>query len=144
MRLSRRKPLPTDYRILNEIYERYYDEFASYSKDEKRAQMRQAKILVPIDIEAISSDLDVDPDIVFGRLYYHLEPKYGFKAEGEDVRVAFFARRVGEAERNCVNFPLLASVLASMRDDDRKYRIATWLAFVSLVISLVSFGLSLR
>ena len=33
--------------------------------------------MVPIDIPGIAARFGVDPDSIFGRLYYHLDPKYG-------------------------------------------------------------------
>jgi len=66
--------LPTDLKILNTIYEHYYDTFISFSKSDSG---RSSKIFIPIDIKLIAKKLGVDVDIIFGRLYYHLEQKYG-------------------------------------------------------------------
>ena len=130
--------LPTDFEILNAIYERYYDTFASFTREKPS---RSAKILVPIDIDALAREMGVDHDIVFGRLYYHLEKRYGYKNDDGSV-VHLFALRVGD-DGHCVNFPLAASVLANLRDENRKYRLATVIAVVSLVVSLVSLYISI-
>ena len=61
-------PLPTDLQILDAIYEKYYETFTAYLRI---APDRTAKIYVPVDIACIARQLGVDPDIVFGRLYYH-------------------------------------------------------------------------
>lgn len=132
------KPLPTDQQILNAIYERYYDAFARHTA---ATPTRSAKVYVPIDIPAIAADLNVDVDIVFGRLYYHLDNKYGY-TEPDSTKVSFFTLVAGK-DTNCVNFPLLASVLAELRDQSRKHSLATWIAVASLVISLVSITISL-
>lgn len=66
----RTKPLPTDLAILEVIYDRYYDAFAQYAPRD-----RAAKNYVRIDIPTIATHFNVDPDIVFGRLYYHLHQK---------------------------------------------------------------------
>jgi len=129
--------LPTDFEILNAIYERYYETFVSFTKEEPS---RSAKILVPIDVDALAHDMKVDGDIIFGRLYYHLEKRYGYKNDDGSV-VHLFARKAG-GDRHCINFPLAASVLASLRDENRKYRIATAIAVVSLVVSAVSLCIS--
>ena len=92
--------VPTDYQILNAIYDRYYKTFAGFSVD---APERAAKIYVPIAIRDIAAGLGVDGDIVFGRLYYHLEQKYGYKND-DGSRVNFFALGIGD-DRHCVNFP---------------------------------------
>ena len=126
--------LPTDLEILNAIYNRYYPTFAGYSDGNKE---RSSKIYVPIDVKAIADQFGVDIDIVFGRLYYHLDRKYGYK-DADGAEVHFFALAIG-GDRHCVNFPYVASVLADLRREDRKYRLATGMAAVSLFISVVSF-----
>lgn len=64
-----RKP-PTDRKILQLIHDRNYDDFCRYSEEQK---IRASKIYLPIDCAAIARQLSFDPDIIFGRLYYHLE-----------------------------------------------------------------------
>ena len=126
--------LPTDPKILNVIYEEYYDKFKSFSKNDSN---RSAKNFIPVDIKLIAQKLGVDVDIIFGRLYYHLEQKYGYKRSG-DTKVAFFTLKVG-VDKNCINFPYMASVLANLREREKKYSIATKIAILSLFIA----GLSL-
>jgi hypothetical protein len=130
--------LPTDLELLDTIYRTYYDVFASYSE---ASPNRSSKIYVPIDIDRISKKFDLDADIIFGRLYYHLDQKYRYKDEGGG-NVHLFSVVVG-GDRHCVNFPYVASLVASLRDQDRKFRIATGMAAVSLLVSVVSFVLSL-
>jgi len=132
--------LPTDLKILNAIYTRYYEQFTQYSRNDPNPD-RSAKIYVPIDIELISQKLKVDKDIVFGRLYYHLQRKHGYKGD-DGVSVPFFTLRVGE-NIHCVNFPPLASVLADLRDQGRRHDRATWIAAGSLVVSVVSISLTI-
>lgn len=129
--------LPTDLKILNAIYDRYYDTYASFS--EKKSN-RSSKIYVPIDIEQIAKDLRVDGDIIFGRLYYHLENKYGYKQD-DGLQVHFFGMVIG-GDRHCVNFPYVASILADLRDENRKHRIAISIAVFSLIISIIAISLS--
>jgi hypothetical protein len=135
---------PTELELLDTIYEKYYDAFAAY---DDKAPSRGSKNYVPIDIDAVGRALGVDPEIVFGLLYYHLEKKYGYDVpsglkDRPPSRMHFFAMGLG-GERHCIHFPYLAGVVAGLRSDDRKYRLATTMAVVSFVISLVSFGLSL-
>lgn len=124
--------VPTDLQILNVIYRDYSDAFAAFNRD---APDRETKLFVPIDIEAVAAKLDVDPDIVFGRLYYHLENKYGYDRDNGS-RVAFFTPRAGK-DSTCVNFPLLSSVVADLREQKWKFSAPMYVAMVSL---LVSFG----
>ncbi|MEX0938747.1 MAG: hypothetical protein WDZ59_12875 [Pirellulales bacterium] len=130
--------LPTDLDMLNAIYERYYGTFASFTKAKPS---RSAKIFVPIDIDALARDLGVDGDIVFGRLYYHLENRYRYKNDDGSL-VHFFALKVGN-DGHCINFTYAASVLASLRDENRKYRTATLIAIISLVVAAVSLVISI-
>src|SRR5262245_19645156 len=112
--------LPTDLEILDVIYDRYYETFASYSKDNPT---RATKVFVPIDITAIARSFGVDDDIIFGRLYYHLDKKHGYKDESGNTVHAFYS--FSGPEGHSVNFPLVSSILADLRREDRQYRIAT-------------------
>ncbi len=132
------KKTPTDLALLNAIYDRYYEDFAKHSKEER---LRDSKIYVPIDCAEIASQLGVDTDIVFGRLYYHLQNKYGY-TQDDGSKVPFFTMQVGK-DRHCVNFPYLASVLATLRLENRRFKITTWIAVVALVISSLALGVSL-
>jgi hypothetical protein len=132
------KDLPTDLKILDAIYNRYYETFVSFSESDKN---RSSKILVPIDITTLAKDMGVDPDIIFGRLYYDLEQKYGYKHEN-GLTVHFFARQINE-DINCINFPYMASVLAKLREENRKYHIATTVAIVSLFVSAAAILISI-
>jgi hypothetical protein len=132
------RALPTDLELLNAIYRANYRAFADYSEDNKT---RSSKIWMPIDIEALGKRFGTDPDMIFGRLHYHLNGKYAQTLKG-DERIEFFQMRIGQ-DRHCVNFPFLASVLADLREDQRRFVIASRIAALSLVISLVSISLAL-
>lgn len=131
------KKIPTDLEILNEIYEQYYDDFAAYSKENPQ---RETKIFVPIDIEEIAESLDVDGDIIFGRLYYHLNKKYGYKNDNGS-KVSIYATIQGDG--HSVNLPLVASVLADLRKQNKKFKIATSIAVFSLIVSAISMVISI-
>ena len=133
------KRLPTDLQILEEIYRRYFDVYASFSRE---APERSSKIYVPIDVKVIAAHLKTEPDIVFGRLYYHMEPKFGFM-QPDGVRVPFFTLKAGE-DRHAVQFPLLASVLATMREERGRHVLATWLSIAALVVSVVAVVISVK
>ncbi len=129
------KRTPTDLELLNAIHERYYDDYAGLSEEER------LKIYFPIDCAAIAKRLRVDNNIVFGRLYYHLQHKYGY-TQDDGSKVAFFTRKAGE-HKDCVNFPLLASVLAALRSENRKFNITTVIAVFALIISSLALVFSL-
>jgi hypothetical protein len=130
--------IPTDREILAAIYSRYYVTFAGYTKGDRD---RTAKVYVPVNCKDIAQEFNVDGDIVFGRLYYHLEEKFGYQRR-DGSRVNFFALRVGD-DVHCVNFPLLASALASLQEEHSRYRWATGLSIASTTIALVALGMSL-
>jgi hypothetical protein len=129
---------PTDLKLLSYIYDLYYPEFVNYSKDEPE---RDAKIYVPINCAKVAAHFKVDPDIVFGRLYYHLEEKYGYK-RSDGSRVHFFALRLNE-DIKCINFPLLSSVVAGLRDESSRFWLATWISLAAAAVSVLSLGISL-
>ena len=131
------KRVPTDREILEAIYARYYEAFAAFSKENPN---RETKNFVPVDLEVIAAEVGVDKDIVFGRLYYHLEQKYGYKRDG--LSVHFFARVV-KNDRHCVNFPLMASVLASLQTEHLRFRLATTISIVSLTIAVIALVISI-
>lgn len=126
--------VPTDLEILNTIYDAYYKEFQDYTSG--AANRRSSKIYVPIECRLIAKKLNVDADIIFGRLYYHLEQKYGYtRADGS--KVSFYSKKVGPDD-SCVNFPLLASVLAGLQEENGNFRLSIWLSSVAIVISIAA------
>jgi hypothetical protein len=132
----------TDREILRLIYDRYYSDFVHFEREPKTRGM---KIYIPIDIPAIGQALAVDPEIVFGRLYYHLGPKYS-RVDGQ-VEVPFFQKsfqRPGQPlERHLVNFPLLESVLAELEYEHRKFRLPVLVSVVSASVAAVALGIAL-
>ncbi|HCX81221.1 MAG: hypothetical protein A3E00_09430 [Curvibacter sp. RIFCSPHIGHO2_12_FULL_63_18] len=124
--------IPTDKEILETIFEHYKTSFADYEIREDRA----SKIYVPIDCQKIAGLLKTDRDIIFGRLYYHLERKHGY-AQSDDSKVHFFALKVGN-DAKCVNFPLLVSVLAGLQEEGKRFWFATAASFLSLGVAIGS------
>ncbi len=129
------KKLPTDREILKLIYKRYYQDFESFGKPNLNVQ-RESKIYVPIDCELISKDLNVDPDIIFGRLYYHLDKKYGY-TQDDGSKVHLFSFAVGK-DRHAVHFPLLSAVLAELEQSRFRFVLPLIISFIALVISILS------
>lgn len=125
---------PSDREILQTIYDMYYEEFQNYVTG--ATQGRRTKVFVPVDCKRVAKKLAVDGDIVFGRLYYALQEKYGYTKNDGKTNVAFFEQIPPDGW--CINFPLMASVLAGLQEDfNRSQR--TWrTAFAAIVISLAS------
>ncbi len=131
------KTIPADFDLLKEIYTRYYDEYKGYRHTRLE---RETKNYVPIDIEAISQHFGTDPDIVFGRLHYHFNVKYGI-TNSDGSTVPFFAKVVSR-DKNAINFPQLASVLAGMREERNRQNIAMYLSVAAITISTLTFILN--
>lgn len=128
-----RRKIPTDLEILETIYDECYDRFASFDKNNPD---RSAKIFVPFDLKGIANKLNVDGDIIFGRLYYHLNKKYGYRKDNNST-VSVYATIGGDG--HSINMPLAASIIASLRQEKNKFWIATTIAVASLIISIISF-----
>ena len=71
--------------------------------------------------------------------YYHLQEKHGLDATdrvgGARGRVPFFTKETGV---HSINFPLVTSVLADLRDVERKYKNEHLLSVVAIGISLLA------
>jgi hypothetical protein len=85
--------------------------------------------------------MGVDEDIVFGRLYYDFEKRYSYKRENSPL-VSFFQLGTEDEELHRINFLYLASVLASLRDENRKYQSATSISIISLAVSVIALFMS--
>ncbi len=125
--------LPSDRAILERIYKLYYEEFQNHSCGENSG--RRSKIYIPIDCKMIAREFDVDADIIFGRLYYHLQKKHGYTNE-KGSKVIFFDEVASDGR--CINFPLMSSVLAGLQEDVNKFRTATWISTCALTVSIAS------
>ena len=129
--------IPSDLKILTEIYERYYDEFKSFSREEPT---RACKVYVPIAIRAIAADLKTDEYILFGRLYNHLSKKYEFK-DTDGASSPLFSPKVGE-DKHAIHFPLLASIIAGLQEEDNRQNTTWKISITAALISLISLGIA--
>jgi len=127
---------PTDREILKRIHKRYYQEFGAFDRSNPKPE-RETKIYVPIDCEVIAKDLRVDPDIIFGRLYYHLDKKYGY-TQPDGSKVHLFTLAVG-TDRHAVNFPLLSAVLAELEQSWIRFIVPLLISLFALLIAVLSF-----
>ena len=126
---------PTDRKIIQKIHDKYLQDFGNFDKDEVEPT-RSTKIFVPIDFQAIAIELRVDPDIVFGRLYYHLNKKFGY-ARDDGTRVQLFERQVN-GDRDVVNFPLLSAVLAELHESWWRFTAPLILSAAAFIFSILS------
>lgn len=133
-----RRP-PTDFALLREIYTRHRDDFVV---PEPSAESWRATF-VSADLPAVAESLGVTVNSIFGRLYYHLDPKYAPRDEDDGApKKRLFAPVLGD-KRNCVNFPLLEAVLADLWQQRRRDLLAVSTAFVSAGIAVASLVVSI-
>lgn len=124
----------TDRKLLSAIHDRYYSEFCSYTEDKPS---RSSKLYVPINCEGLANELGLDADIVFGRLYYHLDRKYGYKNE-DGSSVNLFAMRIGK-DHHAVNFPLLSAVVAELEQSYHRFTLPIVISTAAFLISVISY-----
>lgn len=135
-----RKPklqIPTDLAILETTFNKYREEYLQYDKTNKT---RSSKIYVPIKCEEIAKSLNTDEDIIFGRYYFYLDQKYRYKQE-DGSSVHLFALAVGK-DLHAINFVMLTSILAGLREDDSRNKMNTVLSIAAIIISVIASALS--
>lgn len=128
--------IPTDLEILEEIYYRYYDEFRRYAKKEPD---RIARSRVPIDVEEIANAVGVQKDMIFGRIFYHFNKKYSYKNEKGETTTFFTTEKF---EGLSVNFPLVVSRIADLREEKKTKETFMMLSTVAVGLSVLSIVLA--
>ena len=136
---KRQEKLPTDLKILNVIYKRYYSDFKKQMKDKEQTGSERG-IYVHIDIEKIAQDLNAIKHIVFSRLYDYLDKIYRHVEIHDDgtkiIRPLFYHKSLDGKIHN-IHFSYMSSILAGMRDKNKKTWIPVW---VSALPSFVAMG----
>ncbi|WP_426994382.1 hypothetical protein [Methylomonas sp. CM2] len=125
--------LPTDRRILECIYEMYQNAYPGRELGEARGKYDP---YLPINVTDVATRLGCLPELLFGRLYYHLDAKYRYEQDG-GAKVHLFSLQVG-SERHCVNFPYLAAVLAEKDEEHSRQLWSLWLSIAALVLSVAA------
>ena len=138
-----RRRLPTDREILAAIYKRYSAKYAEVSTS-KDTESSDNRIYLPVDLAAVADELRVDGNLVFGRLVYYLDRKYAFRSERDGSWTYLLWLRFDRPEgRHCINFPLMASVLAGLEEAHHSVNWTRRLAIAAFAVSLAGFLLSL-
>jgi hypothetical protein len=143
---------PTDLKILEYIFDNYYEQYINFVPEKRQ---RTDRIYVPLDLQEIATHFKIDLNILFGRLYYHLDHQYGYQKD--NVHVPFFRNEangevydlqtkemVKKREVDLIHFPYLAAVIANLREEKKRYLTTTWVAIVSVAISLLAIFISSR
>jgi hypothetical protein len=127
------KTLPTDREILKCIFEMYEPSYPGIAPGENRGKNDP---YMPIDLRAVAAKLDSKPEMLFGRLYYHLDAKFRY-TQDNGAHVHLF-QLPGTSDRHSVNFPNLAAVLAEKDLEHRRQLWSLVAAFIALVLSVAS------
>lgn len=122
--------LPTDREILQEIYNRCLPLYPGPPMPDGK---HQNDPFLPIDLIALGDSLGCSPQMLFGRLYYHITPKHRHSGDIKN-EMPLFTPRAG-AHRHAVNFPYLTSVLATYEDEHQKYRRTNKVSVLSLAVA---------
>lgn len=125
--------LPTDREILRCIFEMYEPVYPGKELGEVRGKNDP---YLPIKVTEVASHLSCSSEMLFGRLYYHLDAKYRY-TQDNDAQVHLFSIKVG-TEMHCVNFPYLAAVLAEKNEEHKRQLWSLGVAITALVLSMAS------
>lgn len=133
-----KEKIPTDLQILKEIYKNHKHEFCTYSEDGTKTD---SNIYIPIDIPKVAEKFKTTNNIIFGRLYYGMNHKYGYeKIENEQkVKVLIFAPVCGEL-KNAINLPMLISVVAGLEEQLSMFIRTIIVSIGGVLIALASLG----
>lgn len=118
----------TDFYLLKTIYEMYKDDYL-------KRENNKTLFYIPIDCELVAKKMNVDAELVFQRLNFHLNKRYGYKQD-DGSRVEFFAMKVDNV-MHCINYPYLCSVLADMADNKKELRITQIISIAAIIISIL-------
>ena len=130
--------LPTDREVLKCIYEMYESSYPCVQPGSARGENDP---YLAIDIPAVAEKLKCKSELLFGRLYYHLDFKHRYKQD-DGALVSLFYLKGGE-KRYAVHFPYLAAILAGHDQEHRKQLWSLGLSIVALVLSVASLAVNL-
>jgi hypothetical protein len=132
------KRIPTEREVLKCIYDLYEPEYAATSAE---IPMPNSAIL-PIDLKKVAEKLNMKPELLFGILYYHLNEKYSYNHDNGVSVTFFFTNPESGERRHSIRYPYLASILAGMEQEQRKYDRSLWFSIVALCVSCLSLGVN--
>jgi hypothetical protein len=131
------KKLPTDRQILQCIFEMYE---SHYPGNRPGATRGENDPHLPIDVRAVADRLGCNAELLFGRLYYHLDHKYRYKQDNGAL-VPLFSLQSG-IKRHTIHFPYLVAVLAEQQQEYRNRLWSLGISIVALVLSVASLAVN--
>lgn len=127
------RKLPTDRDVLRCIYEMYAADYPGPLKPDGHGENDP---YLPINVHHVATQLKCKPELVFGRLYYHLDAKYRYKQDNGAIVGLFHLNFLTRG--NCVHFPYLSSILATQDDEHRRETWALGVAIIALALSVAA------
>ncbi|ABR50113.1 hypothetical protein Amet_4031 [Alkaliphilus metalliredigens QYMF] len=125
----------TDEEILKKIYNRHSAFFSDYLDDSKPANN---EIYVSIDIEELAKELSVDSQLIFRRLYYHIDKILDY-THTDGSRVHLYTPIAGE-NKNVIHLPLLGAIVETADEIRRRKTYSVVFSAAKVIILLA--GLS--
>jgi hypothetical protein len=132
------KKLPTDRQVLCCIFEMYA---TAYPGPVVAGGRGTNDPYVPIDVTAVAGRLGCTPELIFGRLYYHLDAKHRYKQDN-GVLVGLFDLNF-QNKGHSVHFPYLVSILAGLEEEHRKLFWSMAFSTAALIVSVISLAASI-
>jgi hypothetical protein len=129
--------LPTDREILKCIYQMYERQYPGVPPGASRGENDPH---IAVDVRAVAERLGCNAELLFGRLYYHLDYKYRYKQDNGAL-VPLFYLQVSD-KRHAVNFPYLAAVLAEHQQEYRNRLWSLGLSILAIVLSVASLAVN--
>lgn len=129
------KAIATDLRILDEIHTLYSEEYSKKLKSNPK-DISYVEHFLKIDTDKIAKNLKLPRSYVFGRLMFVLHVKHALK-DKDDRTINLLWINETDIE---VNFPMLESVLADMRDKawrDKRSAAIQWSGWIFGLIATV-------
>jgi hypothetical protein len=91
---------------------------------------------VPIDLIKVASRLNCKSELLFGRLYYHLDQKYRYKKDSGSS-VPLFDLEIG-SKRHAIHFSYLAAILAGLENEHHRQAWSLRISIIALVLSVIA------
>ncbi len=124
----------TDLKLLETIQKEYANDYIKNMEDANNG-VRNTRFYIPIDCQKVAKKMKADGEIVFNRLYFHLNNKYSYK-DMNDNPVYFFVFEI-DGLKHCINYGYLCSVLADLKDKKFKENLALSFSIISIIISIM-------
>ena len=91
--------------------------------------------VLPKCYDILTANSSVGKTKLVDALYWYGPYDFLLRHPDTNIKVKFFALKVGNEEKS-IHFPLMASVLAKLKDERKKYMTSVWIAILSLVVSI--------